>query len=94
MMTPLRNYVILEMIDESDTTESGLVISVKEKEPSKQGIVVAAGRGSMNPKNGEITPMTLKVGDKVLVNYGGTDVEYRGKKYKIIKEDDVDAIID
>lgn len=91
MFEPMRDYVIIEPSKPSEISDGGVLLP-KSKERPKEGVVVAVGRGMVN-KVGEIVPMTVKVGDKVVFNYGGTDIEYRGKKYRITREDDILALV-
>jgi chaperonin GroES len=92
---PLSNHLFLEPLEEEKTTKSGIVIpDSAEKERPTRGKVVAVGEGKRNEK-GEITPMSVKVGDTVLFKkYGPDEVELEGKKYLVGDEDDILAIIE
>ena len=81
-------------MEEEKTTKSGIVIpDSAEKERPTRGKVIAVGEGKRNEK-GEITPMSVKVGDTVLFKkYGPDEVELDGKKYLVGDEDDILAII-
>lgn len=91
---PLSNHLFLEAMEEEKTTKSGIVIpDSAEKERPTRGKVIAVGEGKRNEK-GEITPMSVKVGDTVLFKkYGPDEVELDGKKYLVGDEDDILAII-
>lgn len=91
---PLSNHLFLEPLEEEKTTKSGIVIpDSAEKERPTRGKVIAIGEGKRNEK-GEITPMSVKVGDTVLFKkYGPDEVELDGKKYLVGDEDDILAII-
>ena len=92
---PLSNHIFLEAESEEKITKSGIVLpETAEKEKQTVGIVVAVGPGKRNEK-GEIVPMSLKAGNKVLFKkYGPDEVEFDGKKYLVGDEDDVLAILE
>ena len=93
-LKPLRDLVVVEMDKPSDTTASGLYLPANAKgEKTTKGRVVSTGPGLMNSE-GKLLPMTLKSGDTVLISWGGTEVEVEGKKYRLIKEDDIMAVVD
>ena len=94
-LKPLSNHLFLEPLEEEKVTKSGIVIpDSAEKERPTKGKVVAVGEGKKNEK-GELTPMSVKVGDTVLFKkYGPDEVELDGKKYLVGDEDDILAIID
>lgn len=94
---PLGNNVLVELAESAEkTTKSGIVLpeNVEKKEQTK-GTIVAAGPGKMNEK-GERIPMSVKPGDAVLFSKPWSDdkkIEEGEKKYFIVSEDDVLAII-
>lgn len=92
---PLTNHLFLEPLEEEKVTKSGIVIpDTAEKEKPVMGKVVAVGPGKKNDK-GELQPMSVKIGDKVLFKkYGPDEVELDGKKYLVGDEDDILAIIE
>ena len=75
-------------------TKSGIVLpETADKEKPIMGTVLAIGPGKKNDK-GELQPMSVAVGDKVLFKkYGPDDIEVDGKKYLVGDEDDILAII-
>lgn len=88
MIKPLADRVVIEPQEAQTKTASGLFIPDTAKEKPQQGVVVAAGPG----KNDE--PMEVKVGDVVLYGkYAGTEVTVDDKKYLIVKQSDILAII-
>ncbi len=95
MFKPLSNHLFLEALEEEKTTKSGIVLpETAEKERPTRGKVIAVGPGKRNEK-GEITPMSVKVGDVVLFKkYGPDEIEIDGKKYLVGEEDDILAIIE
>jgi chaperonin GroES len=92
---PLSSHLFLEPLEEEKITKGGIVLpDTAEKEKPMQGKVVAVGPGKRNDK-GEVQPMSVKVGDKVLFKkYGPDEVELEGKKYLVGDEDDVLAILE
>ena len=92
---PLSNHVIIEPLEEEQTTKSGIVLpETAEKERPIKGKILAVGPGKFNDK-GERTPMSVKVGDVVLFKkYGPDEIEMDNKKYMVGDEDDILAIIE
>lgn len=92
---PLSNHVFIEPLKEEKATKSGIVLpETAEKEKPMVGKVLAVGPGKANEK-GEVVPMSVKVGDKVLFKkYGPDEIEMDGKKYLVGSEDDILAIIE
>ncbi len=92
---PLSNHVFLEPLAEEKMTKSGIVLpETADKEKPMMGTVLAVGPGKKNDK-GELQPMAVKVGDKVLFKkYGPDEIEVDGKKYLVGDEDDILAIIE
>jgi chaperonin GroES len=90
---PLADRILIEPVEAETKTHGGLYIPDNAKEKPMQGNVVAVGAGRRSDK-GEIIPMELKVGDKVLYGkYSGTEVTIDGKNYLIAKENDVLAVL-
>lgn len=88
MIKPLADRVVIEPKEAETQTASGIFIPDKAQEKPQQGKVVAAGPGKKDE------PMELAVGDVVLYGkYAGTEVTLEGKKYLIVKQSDVLAIL-
>jgi len=88
MIKPLADRVVIEPQEAQTKTASGLYIPDTAKEKPQQGTVVAVGPGKKDE------PMELKVGDVVLYGkYAGTEVSHEEKKYLIVKQSDILAII-
>ena len=93
MIKPLADRVLVEPQEAQTQTASGIFIPDTAKEKPQQGKVVAVGAGRKNDK-GEILPMEVRVGDKVLYGkYSGTEVKIDGEFYLIIKESEILAIL-
>src|SRR3989338_1568937 len=93
-LKPLSNHVFIEPLEEEKTTKSGIVIPDTVKEKPMKGKVMAVGPGKYN-EDGELIPMSVKVGDIVLFKkYGPDEIEIDGKKYLVGDEEDILAIIE
>jgi len=87
---PLADRVVIRPMEETATMKGGLYIPDTAKEKPIQGDVLAVGPGRR--EKGEVVPMELKVGDRVVYGkYSGTQVELDGEEVILIKESDVIA---
>lgn len=87
---PLADRVAIRPLEETATMKGGLYIPDTAKEKPIQGEVIAVGAGRR--EKGEVVPMELKVGDRVVYGkYSGTQVELDGEEIILIKEADVIA---
>ena len=92
-LRPLGDKVIVEVIEEPQTTASGLVLPDSAKEKSQRGKVLAAGPGKLDEK-GNREPMDVKEGDTVLfAKYGGTEFNADGRDLMILSLRDIHAVI-
>jgi len=90
---PLGERVIVKPAQSEEKTAGGLYIPETAKEKPQKGEVIACGPGRKSD-DGEILPMEVKVGDKVLYGkYSGTELKLDGEVYLIIKESDILAIL-
>jgi len=91
---PILDYILVEPEVAKEITESGIILpKTAKKEKPELGTVIAIGDGGKT-KDGEIIPIEVKVGNKVLfTKYGPTNIEIEGKEYLIVKEEDILAII-
>ena len=86
---PLGNNVILQQANAETTTASGIIIPDTAQEKPQKGHVLAVGSGTKDHK------MSVKVGDTVLYSkYAGSELNYEGDDYLIVKESDILAIIE
>ncbi len=88
MIKPLADRVLIEPKEAETKTASGIYIPDTAKEKPQQGTVLAAGPGKTDEA------MEVKVGDVVLYGkYAGTEVTVDEKKYLIVKQSDILAIL-
>ena len=93
-LRPIGDKVVVEVIDEPQTTLSGIVLPDSAKEKSQRGKVIAVGTGKLLD-NGTREPMEVKVGDTVLfAKYGGTEVDLGGKDLMILSQRDIHAVLE
>ncbi len=88
MIKPLADRVLIEPKEAETKTAAGIYIPDTVKEKPQQGTVVAAGPGKKDE------PMEVKVGDQVIYGkYAGTEVTFEEKKYLIVKQSDILAVL-
>lgn len=95
---PLGNNVLIEPLSEeekSSKTKSGIYIpDTIDKEKPDQGMIVAVGSGARDD-NGKIIPMSVKKGQKVVFSkFGPDEIKVGNKKYYIISESHILAVIE
>jgi chaperonin GroES len=91
---PLHDRVVVRRIDEDQKTAGGIIIPDTAKEKPMQGEVIAVGPGARNEK-GEIVPLDVKVGDRILFGkWSGTEVKIDGKELLIMKESDIMGVLE
>ena len=92
MIRPLNEYVLLEKLPSEKKV--GSIVLTSEKKVANVATVVAVGEGAKD-KDGKRIPIALKVGEKVVYReYAGTDYEENDRKFLLIKEEDVLAVIE
>ncbi|KAK9879554.1 hypothetical protein WA026_006622 [Henosepilachna vigintioctopunctata] len=94
-LLPLLDRVLVRKAEAITKTKGGIVIPDKAAAKVLQATVVAVGPGARN-KNGEHIPLSVKVGDNVLLpEYGGTKVELEeNQEYHLFRESDILAKLD
>ncbi len=91
---PLSDRVVTKLTETEETTKSGIILTAAAKEKPQIAEVVAVGPGLIDEK-GNLIPMSVKVGDKVLTNkYAGTEVKIDGVEYSIVSQNDILAIVE
>jgi chaperonin GroES len=90
---PLKDHVVLKRIEEKEVTSGGLYIPQNAKEKPFEGEVIAVGSGR-TLDNGQLLPLEIKVGDRVLfTKYGGNEVKIDGVEHLIMREEDILGVV-
>jgi len=91
---PLHDRVLVRRMEEETTTAGGIVLPGSATEKPNQGEVLAVGKGRIL-ENGEVRPMDVKVGDKVMFGqYAGTAVKVDGEELMMMREEDIMGVIE
>jgi chaperonin GroES len=91
---PLHDRVIVRRMEEERTSPGGIVIPDSATEKPIQGEVLAVGNGKML-ENGDVRPLEVKVGDRVLFGkYSGTEVKVSGDEVLVMREEDIMGVIE
>ena len=89
-LKPLGDRLIVQAIDEEQTTASGLVLPDTAKEKPQKGKVLAVGDGKYDEDGEKRIPLDVAVGDEVLYSkYGGTEIKVDGEDLLVLRESDV-----
>jgi chaperonin GroES len=93
-LRPLADRLVVEPTEQEDMTASGIYVPETAKEKPQEGRVIVAGPGRKDD-DGKRIPMDVAEGDRVLyAKYAGTEVKLEDKKYLILKESDILAILE
>ena len=88
-LQPLGDRIIVEVLEEEETTVSGIVLPDTAKEKPQRGRVLAVGPGARNDK-GELVPLDVAEGDEIIFSkYGGTEIKLGADEVLILRENDV-----
>src|SRR5438309_327038 len=92
---PLQDRVIVRRLEEAvEKTKGGIIIPDTAKEKPQQGKVIAVGKGKVND-NGKLTPLDVKVGDKILFGkYSGSEIKIDGEEHLIMREEDILGVVE
>ena len=92
-LKPLGDRVIVEPLEKEEQTASGIYIPETAKEKPQEGLVLAIGPGRLLD-DGSRSQMEVSVDDKVIfAKYAGTEIKLDDKKYLILKESDILAVV-
>jgi len=93
-LRPLGDRVVIEPLEEDQTTASGIVLPETAKEKPQRGKVVAVGPGARD-KDGNLVPLDVKVGDTVLfAKYAGTEFKIdTTRTLLVMRENDLLAVL-
>jgi chaperonin GroES len=93
-LRPLQDRILVQRVEEEQTTKGGIIIPDTAKEKPAEGKVVAVGNGKVGD-DGKRVPLEIKKDDRVLFGkYSGTEVKIDGEEYLIMREDDVLGVIE
>ena len=93
MIKPLGDRVVIEVIEQEETTASGIVLPESAKEKPQEGKVIAVGSGKI--VDGKKVELEVKENDRIIFSkFTGTEVKYGDKEYLILRESDILAVID
>jgi chaperonin GroES len=91
---PMFDRILVQRNEEPTKTKSGLFLPEAAKEKPFEGTVLAVGQGRYGA-DGKITPLVVKVGDRVMFEkYSGTEIKVDGEERIILREDDILGILD
>ncbi|MCA3004842.1 MAG: co-chaperone GroES [Phycisphaerales bacterium] len=91
---PLHDKILVRRDTAEEKTAAGLYLPEKAKETPKTGVVEAVGTGALNHDTGELVPLTVKRGDRVLfTSYAGTEIKLEGAEFLVMSEDEILAVI-
>jgi len=93
-LKPIRDRVVIRLIEAETATKSGIIIPGAAVEKPDQGEILATGEGRVT-EDGVVIPLEVKTGDRVLFSKNaGQAVKVDGNEYRILKEDDIMAIVE
>jgi chaperonin GroES len=88
-LKPLCDRLIVQAVEEEETTASGIVLPDTAKEKPQRGKVLAVGDGKVE-EDGKRIPLDVSEGDEVLYSkYGGTEIKVDGEDLLVLRESDV-----
>ncbi|MGE0622744.1 MAG: co-chaperone GroES [Pseudomonadales bacterium] len=91
---PLHDRLVVRRLEEETTTAGGIVLPDSAAEKPSQGEVLAVGPGK-TLENGDVRPLDVKVGDKVIFGqYGGSTVKLEGEELLILNESEIFGVLE
>merc|ERR1712223_1616716 len=89
---PLMDRVLIQKAEAVTKSKGGILIPEKAQSKVLEALVVAVGPGARNSSTGAHIPMSVAVGDKVMLpEYGGSKIELEDKEYTLFREADIVA---
>jgi chaperonin GroES len=93
-LKPLGDRVIIKAVEKEEKSKGGIIMPDTAKEKPLEGEIIAVGPGKLDD-DGKRLPMDVKVGDRVIYSkYSGTEIKFEGEEYLILRESDVQAIVE
>ena len=96
MLKPFDARVIVKKPERQDQTASGIILpdTAAEQGQTAEGIVISVGRGSRNMTTGELMPIPLKEGDRIIYSkFSAQEVQFEEEEYFIVAERDIVAVV-
>ena len=91
---PLHDRVLVRRIEANEKTAGGIIIPDNAKEKPVEATVIAVGNGKILA-DGNVRAIDIKVGDRVLFSkYSGTEIKVEGEDHLILREDDIQAVLE
>jgi len=91
---PLHDRIVVRRVDSDEKTAGGIILPDTAKEKPQEGEVLAVGSG-IRQEDGSLTPLDVKVGDRILFGkWSGTEVKIDGQDLLIMKESDVMGVLE
>ena len=91
---PLHDRILIKRIEEKETARGGIIIPDSAKEKPQEGEVIAVGNGKKT-EDGEIIPLDVKAGDRILFGkYSGTEIKVDNEDFLILKEEEVLGVVE
>ena len=91
---PLHDRVLVRRVEEETMSAGGIVLPGSAAEKPNQGEVLAVGKGKIL-ENGDVRPMDVQVGDKVMFGqYSGSAVKVDGEELLMMREEDIMGVIE
>ena len=92
-LTPLHDRILVRRVEEAETARGGFIIPDTAKEKPQEGVVIAVGKGKSNDK-GEVFPLAVKEGDRILFGkYAGTEIRLDNEDLLIMREEEVLGVV-
>ncbi len=86
---PMFDRVLVKRVESETTSPGGIIIPDTAQDKTQSGHVVAVGSGKILA-DGQIRPLSIKTGSKVLFGkYSGTEVSVNGEDFVILREDEI-----
>ncbi len=93
-LRPLHDRVLVKRLESEAKTAGGIILPDTAQEKPSEGEVIAVGAGAKS-EDGKVTPLDVKVGDKILFGkWSGTEVKVDGDDLLIMQEKDIMGIIE
>ena len=91
---PLFDRIVVERVENEAKSKGGLFLPESASEKPTEGVVLAVGTGRLGD-DGELKPLQIKTGDRILFGrYSGTEIKIDGKDRLVLREDEVFGVIE